>query len=245
LLAAMSALFLIVTVPIYFSRHWITVFWAIQAATLVWAAMRIGDERLLRAGAGLLLVAQFKLFFVDMVSLFQLVLPELYYRWGYGPDAPIRWITVATVLTATFAAATMLRGNSKKPQGLSSAAAVSQRQYSIFGSLLLVVLTIEASAWFFEHARTGRFAAISVLWALFAIGLMLLGFTVRFAVLRKCSLVLFAITLVKVFVWDMSNVSTPYRIVSFLVLGMMLIGASYLYHRFKGRLAVPSAPEDG
>jgi uncharacterized membrane protein len=42
--------------------------------------------------------------------------------------------------------------------------------------------------------------------------------------------------MLKVFLLDMANVSTPYRVISFLVLGLMLIGASYLYHRFRSHL---------
>ncbi len=75
-----------------------------------------------------------------------------------------------------------------------------------------------------------------MLWALFATTLMILGFARNKALLRRCSIVLFAATIIKVFVRDMANVDTPYRILSFLVLGLMLVTASYLYHRFKGRI---------
>ena len=71
--------------------------------------------------------------------------------------------------------------------------------------------------------------------------------------LRKTSIVLlstavvaivalFAATIIKVFVRDTANVDTPYRILSFLVLGLMLVGASYLYHRFKNRI-LPAGEE--
>ena len=56
------------------------------------------------------------------------------------------------------------------------------------------------------------------------------------SLLRRCSIGLFAVTALKVLIKDMVNVSTPYRIVSFMVLGLMLIGASYLYHRYKSRI---------
>ena len=46
------------------------------------------------------------------------------------------------------------------------------------------------------------------------------------------------ITLIKVFVFDMARVSTPMRILSFFVTGMLLIGASFLYHRFKDRIVL-------
>jgi uncharacterized membrane protein len=39
---------------------------------------------------------------------------------------------------------------------------------------------------------------------------------------------------------DMAKVHEVYRIVSFLVLGVLMIGASYLYHRVEKRLGLSS-----
>lgn len=75
-----------------------------------------------------------------------------------------------------------------------------------------------------------------MLWALFSLALMVLGFLRHQAVLRLCALGLFAVTVLKVFLVDMARVSTPFRIISFVVLGLLLIGASYLYHRYKDQL---------
>jgi len=71
---------------------------------------------------------------------------------------------------------------------------------------------------------------------LYAITLMLLGFRYQQARLRLVSLGLFGVTILKVFLADMAKGSTPFRIVSFVVLGLMLIGASYLYYRYRGYL---------
>jgi uncharacterized membrane protein len=40
----------------------------------------------------------------------------------------------------------------------------------------------------------------------------------------------------KVLVFDTAEVSTPYRILSCLVLGAILVAVSFLYHRFSERL---------
>ena len=82
---------------------------------------------------------------------------------------------------------------------------------------------------------------------LYAITLMLLGFRYQQARLRLVSLGLFGVTILKVFLADMARVSTPFRIVSFVVLGLMLIGASYLYYRYRGHFlpAPPATPLDG
>ena len=118
---------------------------------------------------------------------------------------------------------------------------VSKENLGLFGILLFVAMNIEVAACFHDYIPRAGFASISVLWALFATALMILGFARNKALLRRCSIVLFAATIIKVFVRDMANVDTPFRILSFLVLGLMLVGASYLYHRFKDRIL----PADG
>jgi len=77
---------------------------------------------------------------------------------------------------------------------------------------------------------------MSVLWGLFATGLMLFGFMRRSPGARHLALGLFAFTLFKVVLVDMERFATPYRILSFLVLGSLLVGASFLYHRHRDRL---------
>ena len=41
LLLAKGILFLVITVPLIFSNHWITVFWTAQAVALLWASIRL------------------------------------------------------------------------------------------------------------------------------------------------------------------------------------------------------------
>lgn len=53
---------------------------------------------------------------------------------------------------------------------------------------------------------------------------------------RKISFGLFLVVVLKVFLFDMANISTPYRIISFIVLGLVLVGTSYLYYRYKDRI---------
>jgi uncharacterized membrane protein len=57
------------------------------------------------------------------------------------------------------------------------------------------------------------------------------GFWRRSAFLRWQALVLLAVTVGKVFVWDMSELSQGYRVLSFLGLGALLMAVSYVYQR--------------
>jgi len=102
---------------------------------------------------------------------------------------------------------------------------------------------MEISLFFREYLPAARFAALSVLWTVFSVALMLLGFKENRPGLRKVSLGLFAVTLGKVFLFDMANISTPYRIISFIILGLVLVGTSYLYYKFKDKIQSAMASE--
>jgi uncharacterized membrane protein len=76
----------------------------------------------------------------------------------------------------------------------------------------------------------------SIWWSACAAWLLALGLAAGRAGPRYLALALFAMTLVKVFLVDMAKVELGYRIVSFLVLGALMVAASLLYHRhFRGK----------
>ena len=85
-------------------------------------------------------------------------------------------------------------------------------------------------------AAFARQASVSVLWAAYGMGLISLGFARRSAVLRSLGLVLFAITVAKLFMVDLLALDGIYRIVGFLALGFVLLTASFLYHRSRRRI---------
>jgi uncharacterized membrane protein len=61
--------------------------------------------------------------------------------------------------------------------------------------------------------------------------LMWTGFWKRSSFLRWQALILIAITVVKVFTYDASQLDLAYRIASFIALGVLLLAVSFLYQR--------------
>jgi uncharacterized membrane protein len=61
--------------------------------------------------------------------------------------------------------------------------------------------------------------------------LMIVGFWRRSAFIRWQALVLIAATTIKVFVYDVSQLDRGYRILSFIVLGVLLLAISFGYQR--------------
>ena len=78
---------------------------------------------------------------------------------------------------------------------------------------------------------------LSVLWTLYAAAAMGWGFIRALPVVRYAALGLFGLVILKVFLVDLATVSTLYRIVSFLILGVVLLGVSFLYQRVRSAAA--------
>jgi len=71
--------------------------------------------------------------------------------------------------------------------------------------------------------------SLSLLWAAYGAVLLIVGFNRRIALLRYMALGLFGILLAKIFLFDMSEVKSIYRITAFLATGLTLVGVSYIY----------------
>ena len=109
-------------------------------------------------------------------------------------------------------------------------------------SLLWLILSLECHGYFVSQSMYGGDVelwrwraqlALTVFWTIFAIVLMLAGFRLDRSRLRWLSMVLFGVTVIKLFVVDMANVQQIYRIVAFFILAMVLGLVARAYQRFK------------
>jgi uncharacterized membrane protein len=106
---------------------------------------------------------------------------------------------------------------------------------------LLWTISIEIDRWYCSNGPVGvgsrpEQVALSILWASYALGSVVIGFRLRAEALRYFGLALLAVTLLKVVLIDMSQVQTGYRILSFMGLGVLMLGTSVLYGKFGARL---------
>lgn len=122
--------------------------------------------------------------------------------------------------------------------------------YGITLVFLFVLLSFETYLHFIrsigdaERARWEAQMALSVVWGVYAAAVLLLGFWRKVRGVRLSALALFMVTALKVVLVDMAKVKEAYRIVSFVVLGVLLIGASYLYHRVEKWLEASSGVKE-
>ncbi len=118
------------------------------------------------------------------------------------------------------------------------------------GLFPLALISAEAYNYCIENIRPRRKArwtgqmALSIVWGLYAIISLIVGFRQRLRPLRIAALGLLAVTAVKVLFIDLAHVQQIYRIVSFVVLGLTMFAASYLYHRLE-KVLEESPGEEG
>lgn len=134
---------------------------------------------------------------------------------------PIRVATGLFVIAAFYAAEFLLpREADQRPDRYARPA------FSLLASILFGVLL------FFEVS--GR--VLTVAWAFQGIALLAAGFTFRERSLRLSGLVLFLFCVLKLLTYDLRSLDTISRTISFLVLGLVLVGASWIYTRFRDQI---------
>ena len=72
-----------------------------------------------------------------------------------------------------------------------------------------------------------------ILWGLTAFSFLALGIKKQSKDLRVFSLVLLALTIVKLFIYDIKNVSEAGKIIAFIILGVVLLTMSFMYQKIK------------
>ena len=79
--------------------------------------------------------------------------------------------------------------------------------------------------------------SISVVWTIYGGAMLTVGIARRSKLPRVMALLLLGLTIFKVFLFDLSSLEKLYRIISFIVLGLILLAVSFLYQRYRQRLA--------
>ncbi len=108
-------------------------------------------------------------------------------------------------------------------------------------TVALLGLSVEPPVWILDHAGSGPGAqaeanrralfAVTVTWVVLAVALLVHGFRRGRRTVRVVALTLFGATAAKLLVLDMSGAQQLYRILAFVLVGLVFVGASWLYHR--------------
>jgi uncharacterized membrane protein len=95
--------------------------------------------------------------------------------------------------------------------------------------LLFIYSTLELNTLLYWKLDSFQAGGISILWAIFAIAFVVGGIWKDLRGLRFAGLLLFAIVVGKVFLYDLQDTPVIYRVVAFLVVGIALLGGAFAY----------------
>ena len=231
--AAASVILTVVATFIALEQRWILPALAGEMAALGWIGVRLDLPRL-RGGAYLLgLLVLFR--FTDDVFLYL----EPFQR--FIPVVNIRFPVCAAAVAGYYILLYFIARNRERLD-------VNERYapeiiFIITQALSLLLLSVEVHDFYrfrapYHYMGWGEShyayqLSLSVLWALYASILTGAGIFSRLRGARMMGILLLGATILKVFLVDLSSLQTFYRIISFIVLGLLLLAVSYGYNRFK------------
>jgi len=231
---ALAIGFITVAIPIRLDAHWITIGWFVEAAVLLWVANRINSDFLNVFALAALAMGVVRLLAFDNFVSTQLIFNMRMATYG---------VAVAVLAAVAWYASKRADDTART---VAAVAVVS------LNALALIALTHEISDYFtwkmtpyrptagthwqaawndLHRIRIERDFTYSALWMAYGAMLMIIGFVRSSAFVRWQALVLIAATIVKVFVYDVSELDRQYRIISFIVLGALLLAISFVYQR--------------
>jgi len=104
--------------------------------------------------------------------------------------------------------------------------------------LLMLYTTLELNTFLYAYVPGLQAGGISILWSLFALGFILAGILKDLRALRYAGLVLFAVVAGKVFFVDLARLEQLYRIIAFVLLGILVLCGALLYLKYGHRFAI-------
>jgi uncharacterized membrane protein len=178
-----------------------------------------------------------KLFAFDLV--FWQVSPQFVYDGPYSfRDAVLRLVDFGAVAGFLAAGYAFLAGRAR---------AATIRSFLGFTSLamLFIYLTLEVNTALHVYLPGMQSGGVSILWSLFALGLIFRGIARHAATVRYLGLALFAVVTWKVFFVDLAQLDQFYRIVAFVLLGILALIGSFAYLKYRDQFTTKSESEQG
>lgn len=209
-----------------------TLLWLVLATFLLIQALQRNSRVLLTCVVVAMLIVMVKLVAYDL-SAWRLA-NDMIYAGDYSfRDASLRLVDFGAVI-AFLAVAFSFTGRDERNWD----AAV------VFITLCLAVLfsylSLELNTLLSTYLPEMRTGGISILWATFAFSLLLVGIWRNQRALRYAGLALFSIVVAKVFFRDLAELDQFYRIIAFIVLGMLVLAGSFVYLKYRETFALKS-----
>lgn len=248
-----ALIFLTLAIPIQLTGSWITVAWAVEGAVLLWIGLKTGSVRT-RYGALIIYVLTLcRLIGYDTTESWHNFISSE--QWGhtiYLMFLNFKTLAFVVGIAACLAGAYLYANTDAQLQETEKKAGTV---LNILANLLVLwLLSTEIANYFDSRSYLGyanqiiptnqawnleeaKQLTLSAVWAVYSIFLVAVGIIEKYQPVRLFAMVLFGVTILKVFLYDLSNLDTIFRILSFVILGVILILVSFLYQKYKTRIS--------
>jgi len=239
---ALAVALITIAIPIRLDGHWITVGWLVEAGVLLWVADRIGARFLHYLAVVALGLGVVRLLLVDNFKVDTLLLNSRMatYILAMAVLALLAWFSLKreSDLDHQLASVAVLAVSALALVGLSREVGdyYARQTYAGWNGVRSWTLAAEANRHSIAIAEGFTYSA---LWMGYGALLMVIGFWRKSAFFRWQALFLIAATIVKVFIYDVSQLDRGYRILSFMILGVLLLAVSFVYQRDWLKLSAP------
>ncbi|MEP6755438.1 MAG: DUF2339 domain-containing protein [Chthonomonadales bacterium] len=226
--------FFTVAIPMQLKASYITLAWAVEAVVLLWTGLK-GREITLRIYAYFMMaVAAFRALFIDIQEA-----PHVFHLlWN------TRMLAGASVIISAYICAWLLW--KYRDQLVAEEKAINVP--TLIAANIFTLLYVSVDLWDYSGVQwaqseiaSARQLSLSIWWTIYALAAVLVGVWKRLKPVRLFAMGLLYLSVTKVFLFDLSGLKQPYRIVSFFVLGVILLLVSLLYTKFEERLGESSA----
>ena len=245
---ALAVALITIAIPIRLDGHWITVGWLVEAGVLLWVANRIGAGFLHYLAVVALGLGVVRLLLIDNFRVDTLLLNSRMatYILAMAVLALLAWFSLKreSEFDRQLAAVAVLAVSALALVGLS-------REIGDYYGRQTYADWNGARSWTLAAAANRHSIAIaedfsySALWMGYGALLMVIGFWRKSAFFRWQALFLIAATIVKVFIYDVSQLDRGYRILSFMILGVLLLAVSFVYQKDWLKLSSPHQNDGG
>ncbi len=218
---------LTIAVPIQFGdRAWTTIAWAAEVVVLVWLSLALRIAQLRWFGFGVFIIMAVRLLFFDTTI-------DMY---TFRPILNERFLAYLAGIAALYLSAYLLwRERERVPDwaALASTFLIAGNFFTLWVLSFEIWNSFDTRTLMTGRAlRSAQNLSLTALWAVYAVILLVIGIAKRWRVVRLGALALLAVSIVKVFVYDVWVLERVYRIIAFVGLGVLLLVSAYLYQRY-------------
>jgi uncharacterized membrane protein len=254
----LAILFLTIAVPLQLDGSWVTLAWLIEAVVIMLLAKAVnrpsytvfaivvyavGLVNLLAQSGNYRLDATYVPFINSIFILFVIAIVASYviasvFKSASGMILGTKTVTLAalflvvaniiTVYAVTYEVSKIF--DSKIEMASASQSIRLNNDYNYNGNVQGAYRGVDVNS-----INNQRNTIISIIWALYAIGLIAFGFAMRSRVFRIFGLVFFFITAAKIFI-DVWSLGQGYAVISSIVFGIIALLGSFAYAKYQHRI---------